>query len=111
MDEMLRQILQELKKLSDGQTRLQQDVSELKQDVTALKMGQARLESDTQGIMALGQAAFDQVGMLTEFRTEINDKLDKLAIDTISRHERILERLSVRSIEQEAEIIDLRRAK
>ena len=59
---------------------LKTDVAGLKTDVSSLKEGQARIESKL-------DAVYDQTAILTEFRTEVNMKLDYLVEDNKSIHE------------------------
>lgn len=105
--------------LKDDVHSLKDDVHSLKDDVHLLKEGQVRLEnrmgsveakvekidkidSDLQELKGIAQGTFEQVGLLTEFRTETNK--------TLTKHGKILDRLAARSLEQEADIINLKLA-
>ena len=74
MDEILKQILSELKDLKS-------DVSGLKNDVSSLKAGQDRLESDVSGLKAGQERIETKVDNLTlELRSNFkftNDKLEE----------------------------------
>ena len=74
-------------------------------------------KTELKSVRALGQATFEQAGMLTEFRTEMKhfrqettERLDRIE-KTLEQHGKVLERLSFRSIEQEADILAIKRAK
>ena len=131
MEEILKQIVSELQLLRQDMSTVKQDVGSLKQDVSSLKQdmsavkqdvsslmeGQQRLEQDMQEVKALGKAMFEQVGALSEFRTEMaqfrletSEGLD-LITDALEEREQVTERLAVRSLKQESDIIALRRAK
>lgn len=79
------------------------------QQLKALANGQANLEQGQERIEKKLNAVYEQTAMLTEFRTEVNKKTDSLEA-TQNRQEKILERLSLRSIEQEADIAYLGKA-
>ena len=65
------EILSILKEMQTDIRSLKEDVSTLKEDVLTLKEGQSRIESKLDGVV-------DQTADLTEFRTEMNMKLDSL---------------------------------
>ncbi len=96
-------VLQQLKTLTEGQTRLEQGFAKLEQR-------QAKLEDRLERIEKKLDAVSEQTAMLIEFRIEVNEKLDALEAAQ-NRQEIILERLAFRSIEHEANIAHLQRAK
>lgn len=96
MEEILKQILQELKRLTEGQVRLEGRLTSV--------------ESELKEVKELAKATFGQVGMLTEFRVETNERLDRIE-GALSDKVRIIDRLTARSILHEADLIELRRAK
>ena len=78
MDQILNEILSEIKNLRQGQDELRSDVTELRSDVTGLKQGQDELRADVTGLKQLTQAIFEQTADLLEFRTETIEKLDSM---------------------------------
>ncbi|MEZ0116960.1 MULTISPECIES: hypothetical protein [Heyndrickxia] len=102
MDEMLQQILAELKSLKsdvagikDGQERLEKDVAWLKTDVNGLKEGQERLEKDVTRLktditgLKDGQERLEKdvawlktdVAGLKEDQDRLETKMDNLALE------------------------------
>lgn len=75
MEETMKLILQELKDLKEGQQRLEARMDNLETKVD-------KLDVDLQDVKRLSRGTFEQVGMLTEFRTE--------TIATLSRHENMI---------------------
>ena len=83
-----------------------QELKGIKSDIGDLKTGQKRLE-DRQSILEEGQkrienkldAVYEQTAILTEFRTEVNMKLDSLIEDNKSIHEMLGEHeISIRTL-------------
>lgn len=77
-------------------------INSMDERLSSLEQGQERIEKKL-------NAVYEQTAMLTEFRTEVNKKTDSLET-TQNRQEIILGQLSLRSIEQEADIAYLRKA-
>jgi chromosome segregation ATPase len=80
---------------------LQGDVKQLKEDVAMLKEDVAVLKEDVAVLK-------EDVAMLKEDVAVLKRDVSSLK-EGQARQDKILERLSVRSIEQEAEIVELRR--
>ena len=103
MDKEILDILKQLqvgqKQLQDGQSRLEEQVngldvgqsrleeqvngldvgqSRLEETVNGLDVGQSRLEAKVDGLVKTVGAIYDQTANLTEFRTEVNIKLEDL---------------------------------
>ena len=83
VEETLQLILQELKGLKEGQQRLESRMDRLEAKVD-------KLDVDLQEVKRLARGTFEQVGMLTEFRTE--------TIATLARHERMINKLAAKSL-------------
>lgn len=80
--------------LKEGQSSLRADVSSLKEgqaslraDVNSLKEGQKSLEEGQKRIEKKLDAVYNQTADLTEFKTEVNMKLNRLIEDNKSLHE------------------------
>ena len=97
-------------KLEQGFARLEERQTKLEERQTKLEERQTKLEENQENLAKKLDIVYKQTAMLTEFRTEVNEKLDLLQ-RTQDRQEKVLERLSLRSIEQEADIAHLRMAK
>ncbi|MDD4666005.1 MAG: hypothetical protein PHC81_05665 [Clostridia bacterium] len=97
-------------KLEQRQANLEEGFIKLEQRQANLEDRQARLEENQGQLAKKLDVIFVQTAMLTEFRTEVNEKLDSLQC-TQDRQEKILERLSLRSIEHEADIAHIRMAR
>lgn len=67
-----------IKNLEAGQDELKKDVSGLKQDVSGLKQDVSELKQDVKELNRKMDAVYDQTADLTEFKTEVNGKLDRL---------------------------------
>lgn len=76
-------ILLQLKELTEGQQRLGSTVGRLETKVD-------KLEVDLQEVKRLAKGTFEQVGLLTEFRTETTA--------TLARHEKAIGKLMARSL-------------
>lgn len=103
MDEILKQVVAELQ-------LLRQDMSLVIQDVATIKNGMNEVGTDLRGVKELAQATFDQVGLLTEFRTETGTRLRRIE-QILSEQSCIVDRLAARSLAQESDIIAIKRAK
>ena len=66
---------------------LKHDVTDLKQDVSTLKHNVTDLKQDVDKIDKTLKIVYDHVGTLTEFRTEVNMKLNSILEDNKSIHE------------------------
>lgn len=92
-------------------------MTNLESKVTGMEADMIGIKGEIREIKSFAQANFDQLGALTEFRTEMkqfrsetNERLGRIE-ETLDRQEKLIDRLAVRSIEHEADIIALRRAK
>ncbi|MGI6358123.1 MAG: hypothetical protein ACOX2K_05460 [Bacillota bacterium] len=109
MDDMLKQILQELKRLNDGQGWLESNMARIESRVDQLESRLERVAADLSevktellSVKPLGEATFQQTGLLTEFRTEMdhfrqetNQRLDRIE-GKLDQHGKVIERLSFR---------------
>lgn len=66
---------------------IKEDLGGLKEDVSSLKEGQIRLEVRLERVENKLDSVYDQTAILTEFRTETNQKLDNLIEENVSIHE------------------------
>lgn len=90
MEETLQLILQELKGLKEGQQRLESRMDRLESRMDRLEAKVDKLDVELQEVKRLARGTFEQVGMLTEFRTE--------TIATLARHERMINKLAAKSL-------------
>lgn len=126
-EQMLQLILHEIKGIKTDITELKQDVSELKQDISAIKSEQQITNDRLTRIESKQGLIYNQTGKLSEYHTETIARFDQLATkkelkeshdellakftEGQLRQEKILERLSIRSVEQEADIAQLRQVR
>ncbi|MEK4513111.1 hypothetical protein [Paenibacillus sp. FSL K6-2524] len=123
-EQLLQQILQKLDNIEVEQQSMKSDMQSMKSDMQSMKSDILSLKG-TQGLMQIQLNETNTiVRAIRDRQDETDAKLDALSMDVHKlhgeliflkegqeRHERILERLSLRSIEHEAEISGLRRAK
>lgn len=121
-EKMLQQILEKITRMDSrlenlekgqvqvekGQTRLEERQAQLVKGQTRLEEGQAQLEKGQKEIIVdmivlqrKVNSIFEQTAGLMEFRTATDNRL--------SRQEKILEKLSFKSIEHETYLDDLRK--
>jgi len=95
IEQLLHQILQKIDNMQIDISGLKSDVSSLKSDVSSLKSDVSSLKSDIGilqvdvneikvdiiGLKASNEAIMSQTAMLTEFRTEVNEKLNQVMDD------------------------------
>jgi len=130
-EKLLREILGEIKEIRSDVTTLKSDVAVLKSDISMLKSDVSTLKSDIsmlkEKVDILEGKSDEQRDLLSalEHRTEKNTALLhslaeninyikgdlKRVADNQEKHEKLLERLSLRSIEHEADIAHLRRVR
>ncbi|HOL17272.1 MAG TPA: hypothetical protein PLY40_03175 [Bacillota bacterium] len=91
MEKILEQIFSKLNSmdekigsLTSDVSTLKSDVSTLKSDVSTLKSDVSTLKSDMQKFARKLDAVFEQTGLLTEFKTEVIERLNKIASDNLS---------------------------
>jgi chromosome segregation ATPase len=89
---------------------LQGDVKQLKEDVALLKGDVAVLKEDVAVLKADVAVLKEDVAVLKEDVAVLKRDVSSLK-EGQARQDKILERLSIRSIEQEADIAELRRIK
>ena len=78
-DELLKQILSEIKNIKSGQEILQDDVKELKNGQKILEHGQKALEQGQQRIEAKLDAAYEKIAENAEGITDIKHKFNQHA--------------------------------
>lgn len=119
-EQMLQLILHEIKGIKTY-------ITELKQDVSAIKFEQQITNDRLTKIQSKQGLIYNQTGKLSEYHTETIACFDQLATkkelkeshdelltkftEGQLRQEKILERLSIRSVEQEADIAQLRQVR
>jgi len=74
MEDLLKQILSEIKDIKSDVNSLKLDMSEVKADINELKEGQCRIEAKLDSV-------YDQTADLTEFRTESLESLNRIEDD------------------------------
>ncbi len=84
MEKILEQIFSKLNSMDEKIGSLTSDVSTLKSDVSTLKSDVSTLKSDMQKFARKLDAVFEQTGLLTEFKTEVIERLNKIASDNLS---------------------------
>lgn len=137
-EQLLHQILQKLDHIESEQQSLRSDMQSMKSDMQSMKSDIQSMKSDmqsmksdilglkeTQGLMQTQLQETNEIVRAIRNRQEETDaKLDALSMDVHKLHgevasiklnqdrlEKIVEKLSVRSLEQESEIRDIRLAK
>lgn len=130
-EQLLHQILQKLDHIESEQQSLRSDMQSMKSDMQSMKSDMQSMKSDilglkeTQGLMQTQlQETNEIVRAIRDRQEETDAKLDALSMDVHKLHgevasiklnqdrlEKIVEKLSVRSLEQESEIRDIRLAK
>jgi len=123
-EQLLQQIIQKLDRIENEQQAMKSEIGSVKSEVGSMKSELGSLR-ETQALMQSQLSETNVVVRAIRDRHEETDaKLDALSMDVHKlhgelthlkegqeRHERILEKLSLRSIEQETDISALRRAK
>ncbi|USB32863.1 hypothetical protein [Paenibacillus sp. YPG26] len=116
-EQLLRQILDKLGRIESEQQFMKTEIQDVKAEVIAIK--------DTQELFRTQLSETNEIVKAIRDRQEETDaKLDALSMDVNKlhgqftrlkegqeRHDKLLEKLSVRSIEHEADISELRRIK
>ena len=88
----LRELKADVSGLKGGQNSLKEGQNSLRAEVNSLKEGQIRIEKKL-------DAVYNQTADLTEFRTEVNMKLNSLLEDNKSFHEIVGEHeVSIRTL-------------
>lgn len=123
-EQLLQQIIQKLDRIENEQQAMKSEMGSMTSELGSLKSELGSLK-ETQSLMQSQLSETNAIVRAIRDRQEETDaKLDALSIDVHKlhgelthlkegqeRHERILEKLSLRSIEQETDISALRRAK
>lgn len=130
-EQLLREILQKVSNIEIEQGSMKSDMQTMKSDMETIKSEMQTMKADIQsvkGTQELMQTQLNQtnaiVRAIRDRQDETDAKLDALSMDVHKlrgdfvrlqegqeRHEKVLEKLSLRSIEQETDISALRRAK
>ena len=130
-EQLLQQILQKLDRIENEQQAMKSDMGSMKSELGSMKSELGSMKSELGSLketQALMQSQLSEtnaiVRAIRDRQEETDAKLDALSMDVHKlhgelthlkegqeRHERILEKLSLRSIEQETDISALRRAK
>lgn len=130
-EQLLREILQKVSNIEIEQGSMKSDVQTMKSEMKTIKSEMQTMKADIQsvkGTQELMQTQFNEtnaiVRAIRDRQDETDAKLDALSMDVHKlrgdfvrlqegqeRHEKVLEKLSLRSIEQEADISALRCAK
>lgn len=137
-EQIVGQILGELKGIRESQQVMQNEIKSMQADIMGIKDSQQSMQTEMKSMKSeikdikesqhLMQTQLNEtneiVRAIRHRQEETNTKLDALSMDVYRLHgevlslkdgqerqERILEKLSLRSIEQEAEIRDLKRIK
>ncbi|MFZ3100610.1 MAG: hypothetical protein WA131_11065 [Desulfitobacteriaceae bacterium] len=104
--EFQKNVLETLESLKEGQSRLEGNVSRLEEGQSRLEGNVSRLETKIDRLANEGQQD------ITALLQLINTKLDATATKgDIARIEDVLDVLAARSTRQEADILNLKRAK
>ncbi|WP_229520839.1 hypothetical protein [Paenibacillus sp. GM2] len=123
-EQLLQQIIQKLDRIENDQQAMKSDMGSMKSELGSMKSELGSMK-ETQALMQSQLSETNAIVRAIRDRQEETDaKLDALSMDVHKlhgelthvkegqeRHERILEKLSLRSIEQETDISALRRAK
>ncbi|SMB95570.1 hypothetical protein SAMN00017405_0433 [Desulfonispora thiosulfatigenes DSM 11270] len=107
-EDFQRLVLEKLNELTTDVSEIKSNISGLKSDVNDLKLAQKELKSDTSDLK-LGQneinrkmdAVYEQTAMLSEFKTEVNEKLEDIQVD--------INFLTRKVAQSDAQIIKLKR--
>lgn len=130
-EQLLQQIIQKLDRIENEQQAMKSEIGSVKSELGSVKSELGSMKSELgslREIQALMQSQLSEtnaiVRAIRDRQEETDAKLDALSMDVHKlhgelthlkegqeRHERILEKLSLRSIEQETDISALRRAK
>ncbi|GAA0407833.1 hypothetical protein [Paenibacillus motobuensis] len=130
-EQLLQQIIQKLDRIENEQQAMKSDMGSMKSELGSMKSELGSMKSELGSLketQALMQSQLSEtnaiVRAIRDRQEETDSKLDALSMDVHKlhgelthlkegqeRHERILEKLSLRSIEQETDISALRRAK
>ncbi|WP_227011599.1 hypothetical protein [Paenibacillus lutimineralis] len=130
-EQLLQQIIQKLDRIENEQQAMKSDMGSMKSELGSMKSELGSMKSELGSLketQALMQSQLSEtnaiVRAIRDRQEETDAKLDALSMDVHKlhgelthlkegqeRHERILEKLSLRSIEQETDISALRRAK
>lgn len=137
-EQLLREILQKVSNIEIEQGTMKSDIQSMKSEMQTVKSDMQTIKSEMQtmkadiqsvkGTQELMQTQLDEtnaiVRAIRDRQDETDAKLDALSMDvhklrgdfvqlqeSQERHEKVLEKLSLRSIEQETDISALRRAK
>lgn len=123
-EQLLHQILQKLDHIEAEQSSMKSDMNSMKSDMQTMKADILGLK-ETQELMQVQLGETNAiVRAIRDRQDETDAKLDALSMDvhklhgeltsvkaTQDRHEKILDKLATRSIEQEADIHQLKLAK
>lgn len=130
-EQLLHQILRKLDQIEAEQSSMKTDFQSMKSDMQSIKTEMQSMKADIVGLKESQELMQTQISETNSIARAIRDrqeetdaKLDALSMDvhqlhgelssikvTQERHEKILDKLSLRSIEQEADIHDLKLAK
>ncbi len=130
-EQLLHQILQKLDHIEAEQTSMKSDMHTMKSDMQTMKLDMQTMQADIFGLKETQELMQVQLGetnaivrAIRDRQDETDAKLDALSMDvhkvhgelssvksTQDRHEKILDKLATRSIEQEADIHQLKLAK
>ncbi|MDN4066414.1 hypothetical protein QYF50_00795 [Paenibacillus vini] len=130
-EQLLHQILQKLDHIEAEQSSMKSDINSMKSDMNSMKSDMQTMKADILGLKETQELMQVQLGetnaivrAIRDRQDETDAKLDALSMDvhklhgeltsvkaTQDRHEKILDKLATRSIEQEADIHQLKLAR
>jgi len=117
VENTLKQILEELQNLNKKVDRLEVEQQEMKAEQQEMKVELREMKAEQQSIKSMLITQGDHIQQLIQIVGATNAQINQIKEDisemknTQLEHQRALERLSFRSITQEAAINDLRRIK
>jgi predicted nucleic acid-binding Zn-ribbon protein len=119
MEGLLQQILNELKSLNGRVSNIEAEVTSIKSDVSNLKSDVSNLKSQVTNIetrvtnIETNMATKDDVADIPAIKQAVLEASEKIneVVNGQERQDKILESLSLRSLEQESELRALKRIK
>ncbi|WP_240375660.1 hypothetical protein [Bacillus piscicola] len=121
---LLQQILIEMKTMKDDIAVIKSEQTSMKDDIALIKSEQTSMKDDITLIKVQLNENTDLTRAIRDRQEETNAKLEALSMDTHqlhgdivslkaneSRQDKILESLAARSLEQETDLRDLKRAR